>query len=72
MKYFALGAFTIPAMIGLLTIFHVFIDSKKHNDREITNRIARLELFWLAINKPGLFCEDMDWVCENVEESKKK
>jgi len=69
MKGFLVGLFMVPAVLGLLVIFHVFIDSKSDGrGGEITNRIARTELVWLAMNKPRLFCDKFDWVCEDVQE----
>lgn len=69
LKGFFMGLLLIPAALGLLVIFHVFIDSKSDGrGGEITNRIARAELVWLAMNKPKLFCDSFEWVCEDVEE----
>ena len=73
LKGFLTGLLVIPAALGLLVIFHVFIDSKKDgHGGEITNRIARAELVWLAMNKPKLFCDNFKWVCEDVEEHHEK
>ena len=66
---FIIGLGIIPALLGTVLIIHVFIKPKYDNDgEEITNRIARLELVWLAMNKPRMFCEDFPWVCQNVQE----
>ena len=69
LKGLFVGLLLIPAVLGMLVIFHVFIDSKTngHGGR-ITNRIARAEIVWLAMNKPKLFCDNFKWVCEDVEE----
>jgi hypothetical protein len=73
LRGFLMGFLVLPAALGLLVIFHVLIDSKSDGrGGEITNRIARAELIWLAMNKPKLFCESFDWVCEDVQEHHEK
>jgi uncharacterized membrane protein len=71
MKTFLIGFFILPALVGTLVFFHTLFDTKTYRGKDITNRVARFELFWLAINKPHLFCDSMKWVCMDVEESKK-
>ena len=69
MKGFLVGFSLLPAALGLLVIFHTFIDTKRDGQGGIiTNRIARAELVWLAMNKPRLFCDRFEWVCQDVQD----
>ena len=73
LKGFLWGFLLIPAAIGLLVIFHVLIDGKNDGrGGELTNRIARAELVWLAMSRPKLFCDSFEWVCEDVKERHEK
>jgi len=68
-KAFLAGLAILPAIVGAVVIWHVFFDVKRDCAGEVmTNRIARLELAWLAISKPRLFCERFEWVCQDVQE----
>lgn len=58
----------VPALLGTLMFYHVFIDSKRdgHNG-DITNRTVRMELMWLAMSKPHLFVSVMPDLVVDVE-----
>lgn len=63
----------LPALVGTLVFYHTLFDTKTHNGEPVTNRVARFELFWVAINRPNMFCEvdKFKWVCQNVKEKHK-
>lgn len=69
MKSFLIGVLLLPALLGSLVIHHTFIAHKSDGqDGEIRNRIARLELVWLAMNQPHLFLREMPQVAQDVED----
>ncbi|HHZ87596.1 MAG TPA: hypothetical protein EYN73_00675 [Chromatiaceae bacterium] len=69
MKNYLFGLLLLPGLLGLLVIYHTMIDYKSNGTGgELTNRIARLELVWLAMNKPHLFRSVLPGVALNVEE----
>lgn len=69
MKNFLIGILLLPALIGGVVIHHTLIDEKPDMWGEpMTNRIARLELVWLAMNKPKLFIEQFPQLAVDVEE----
>jgi len=58
MRNFLFGILLLPALVGGTVIYHTLIDSKPDMfGQPITNRLARVELVWLAMNKPKLFVE---------------
>jgi hypothetical protein len=68
MKNFLIGILLLPALIGAVTIHHTLIDEKPDMwGQPMTNRIARAELVWLAMNKPKLFVEDFPQLAMDVE-----
>lgn len=69
MKNFLIGILLLPALVGALVIYHSVIAEKPGPaGEELTNRIARFELVWLAMNKPKLFFEQFPQLAMNVEE----
>jgi len=72
MKNLLLGFMILPSIIGLIFINHTLLVSKSDGQSgEITNRIVRLELAWLAMNKPHLFKEIMPELTMNIEDKHK-
>jgi len=60
MKNFLFGLLLLPAIVGMVFIYHTLVINKSDGHTgKITNRVARLELAWLAMNKPHLFKEIM-------------
>ena len=58
----ALCAFTaLPAAIGLLFIFHVFVRSKKP-PADTSNRINHFRLVWFAMTREGLCVDLFPWL----------
>ena len=69
MKNFFLGISIIPSILGLLLIAHTLLLEKTDGEGgEITNRLVRLELAWLAMNKPHLFVDVMPSILEDIED----
>jgi len=69
MKNILLGMMMLPAFIGIFLIYHVLIATKSDgHGGDITNRISRTELVWLAINKPHLFTDLLPDLTLNVED----
>jgi hypothetical protein len=68
MKNFLIGILILPSLVGTLTIYHTLLDSKPNPlGGELTNRIARAELVWLAMNKPKLFVDQFPQLAMDVE-----
>ena len=68
MKNFLIGILLLPALVGAVTIHHTLIDEKPDMLGEpLTNRIARAELVWLAMNKPKLFIQQFPQLAMDVE-----
>ena len=61
----------LPAAIGLLFIFHVFVRSKKP-PADTSNRINHFRLAWFALTREGLFVDLFPWLkndeYDNVKE----
>jgi hypothetical protein len=51
----------LPAAIGLLFIFHVFVRSKKP-PADASNRINHFRLVWFALTREGLFVGLFPWL----------
>lgn len=69
MKNLLIGLLILPAMVGAVTIYHTLLDDKPSPlGGELTNRIARAELVWLAMNKPKLFVDQFPQLAMDVEE----
>ncbi|MFW5451587.1 MAG: hypothetical protein ACKE9I_08315 [Methylophagaceae bacterium] len=69
MKNFLLGLLIIPSLLGAVLIIHTALLNKTDGeDGEITNRLVRLELVWLAMNKPHLFIDVMPSILIDVED----
>ena len=68
MKNFLIGILLLPALVGIVAIYHTLIDEKPDMwGKPLTNRIARAELVWLAMNKPKLFVEQFPQLAMDVE-----
>ena len=51
----------LPAAIGLLFIFHVFVRSKKP-PADTSNRINHIRLVWFALTREDLFVSLFPWL----------
>lgn len=47
--------------VGLLTMFHVFVRSKK-SPMDSSNRINHLRLWWFVLTRPELFATTFPWL----------
>jgi hypothetical protein len=56
-----LGAFLVPALLGALVLFHVFIRPKK-SPADSSNRINHLRLVWFAMTRENLFVSTFPWL----------
>lgn len=52
---------TFCTLIGLLTVFQVFIRTKKA-PADSSNRIGHLRLWWFALTRPELFVDTFPWL----------
>jgi hypothetical protein len=68
----ALCAFTaLPAAIGLLFIFHVFVRSK-NPPADASNRINHFRLVWFALTREGLFVGLFPWLKNDEHDNVKR
>lgn len=68
MKNFLIGILIFPALVGAVAIFHTLLDEKPDMlGQPLTNRLARAELVWLAMNKPKLFVDQFPQLALDVE-----
>lgn len=51
----------IPAMLGLVMIYHTFIRQKTPPADE-TNRINHIRLVWFALSREELFVDKFPWL----------
>lgn len=68
--YYLLGLLSVPGLLGLLVIYHVFVRRKKA-PADKSNRINHLRLVWFALTREDEFTELFPWLrkdeMENVE-----
>jgi hypothetical protein len=69
--YLILGLMTLPALLGSLLIFHVFVRGKK-SPADSSNRINHVRLVWFALTREDLFVDVFPWLkndeYDNVKE----
>jgi hypothetical protein len=51
----------VPAMLGLMMIYHTLIRSKKFPVDE-SNRINHIRLVWFALSREELFVDSFSWL----------
>ena len=59
--YILLGLMVLPALLGTLLIFHVFVRSKKQ-PADSSNRINHVRLVWFALTREDLFVSLFPWL----------
>lgn len=64
------GILILPGMIGLLVLFHIFRPQKAPADR--SNRIGKIKLVWLALNREYLFVDLFPWLKNDVLDNLKQ
>ena len=64
---------SIPAALGLLVFFHVFICEKK-KPADTSNRINHFRLFWFVLTREDKFVDVFPWLkndeWDNIKEKK--
>jgi len=58
---------TIPGMLGLLVLFHVF--RPQHSLADTSNRINKIRLFWFALTREELFVDVFPWMKRDEHEN---
>ena len=72
MKNFLFGFMILPALVGMVFVYHTLLSNKSDGKTgQITNRVARVELAWLSINKPHLFINIMPELTMDIKEQHK-
>jgi len=56
-----LGLLVLPALLGTLLIFHVFVRSKQA-PADASNRINHIRLVWFALTREDLFVGVFPWL----------
>ena len=56
-----IGLMTLPAIVGLLVIYHVFIRGKQ-SPADKSNRINHLRLVWFALTREDEFVGLFPWL----------
>ena len=64
------GFLILPAIFGLLVIFHIFIRGKKY-PADKSNVINHLRLVWFALTRENLFVDVFPWLKNDEYENVK-
>jgi len=56
-----LGLMTLPAIVGLLVVYHVFVRGKR-SPADKSNRINHLRLVWFALTREDEFVGMFPWL----------
>jgi hypothetical protein len=56
-----LGLMALPALLGALVIYHVFVRGKR-NPADKSNRINHLRLVWFALTREDKFVGQFPWL----------
>jgi len=56
-----LGLMTLPAIVGLLVVYHVFVRGKR-SPADKSNRINHLRLVWFALTREDEFVGLFPWL----------
>jgi hypothetical protein len=58
--FFLVGLFSIPALLGLFVMFHLFRKNTLPADQ--SNRINKIRLFWFCLTREDQIAEKIDWM----------